>query len=348
VNPLIRHSQTADGVRIAYYRMGTGRPFVSTSELQWGHLGATMGFQERARSANGGGLGRGLSIVRYDARGTGLSDLETIDFSLEAQARDLEAVVCAEGLKRFVLYGRTHGAPLAIHYAAHNPDRVTHLILTTPYARGRDLRPPAEAMGLEPRADMTQDQWAAFTAAIAAQTLDFQRPDITNALAAQYRRSMTPAAYLALLRWRESIDVTALLPQIRVPTLVLSRRTSRRPALEIEVARLIPGSVLVANDAGTPAGRWLPAETAAVEEFLGIDENDVIVSAGAVPRDVNLTAREIEVLKLVVAGRSNREIADVLVVSARTAARHVANIYEKTGTHNRAEVTAFSLRNGLA
>jgi ATP/maltotriose-dependent transcriptional regulator MalT len=62
----------------------------------------------------------------------------------------------------------------------------------------------------------------------------------------------------------------------------------------------------------------------------------------------NLTAREVEVLRLIGAGATNREIATHLVVSVATAERHVANIYNKIGVRNRAEATAFALQHGIA
>ena len=61
-----------------------------------------------------------------------------------------------------------------------------------------------------------------------------------------------------------------------------------------------------------------------------------------------LTPRELEVLRLVAAGQTNRQIAAELVVSANTVARHLANIFNKLGLSSRAAATAFALRNGLA
>ena len=60
-----------------------------------------------------------------------------------------------------------------------------------------------------------------------------------------------------------------------------------------------------------------------------------------------LTPREVEVLRLVASGKSNKEIADELVLSVRTTARHVTNIYGKIGAHNRADATSYALRFGL-
>ena len=72
----------------------------------------------------------------------------------------------------------------------------------------------------------------------------------------------------------------------------------------------------------------------------------VLVRPEAVGRE-GLTSREIEVLALVVEGSSNRGIAERLVISEKTAIRHVSNIFVKLGVHNRAEATRAALERGL-
>ena len=64
-------------------------------------------------------------------------------------------------------------------------------------------------------------------------------------------------------------------------------------------------------------------------------------------RTVRLSRREVEVLRLLAAGHSNRRIAQALFLSPRTVQRHVANAYLKIGAHCRAEATAYALRHGL-
>jgi DNA-binding NarL/FixJ family response regulator len=60
-----------------------------------------------------------------------------------------------------------------------------------------------------------------------------------------------------------------------------------------------------------------------------------------------LTARELEVLRLVASGRSNREIAEELVLSVRTVERHVTNLYAKIGARGKADATAYAFHHGL-
>jgi pimeloyl-ACP methyl ester carboxylesterase len=147
MEPEIRYTTTADGVSIAYYAMGEGHPLVVASNVLWSHL-RIQPFREYYKSRSGQGLGRGLQVVRYDARGTGLSDRQALDFSMEARLVDLATVVERLKLTRFAIFGSRHGAPTAIAYAAGHPERVSHLILVDAYARGRDHRDAARGWGI--------------------------------------------------------------------------------------------------------------------------------------------------------------------------------------------------------
>jgi DNA-binding NarL/FixJ family response regulator len=66
------------------------------------------------------------------------------------------------------------------------------------------------------------------------------------------------------------------------------------------------------------------------------------------PATGSLSVRELEVLRLLAAGRSNQQIADELVISLNTVRRHVSNIFDKTGAANRAQATAYAKDHGLA
>jgi DNA-binding NarL/FixJ family response regulator len=77
----------------------------------------------------------------------------------------------------------------------------------------------------------------------------------------------------------------------------------------------------------------------------GLDE---VAPARPVPSHPDgLTPREVAVLRFVAAGLTNRQIADELVLSARTVERHIAHIYEKCNLAGRAEATLYAVRHGL-
>ncbi len=270
MEPEIRYTTTADGVSIAYYTMGEGLPLVVTSTVLWSHL-QIQPFREYHRSRSGKGLGRGLQVVRYDARGTGLSDRDALDFSMDARLLDLDAVVERLKLTRFAIFGLGNGAPAAIAYAAGHPERVSHLILANPYARGRDYRDSLRNFGS--MREMSDEQWGQFTLMMANANLGFRDSESAAKLASLHRESMTQASVRAFHGAQEAIDVTALLPRIVVPALVMSSLLPGNSAwLEWsrEVASKIPDARFVTTTtAQDDPGRM----TRVVEDFLGVNHD---------------------------------------------------------------------------
>jgi DNA-binding NarL/FixJ family response regulator len=119
----------------------------------------------------------------------------------------------------------------------------------------------------------------------------------------------------------------------------------RRPLYAIAV--IDHASAMVAARSPAPLGALREAQALAAE--LGMTPwseraAGLLAQADATP-PAGLTGREAEVLRLLAEGRTNREIADALVLSVHTIERHLANAYRKIGTRNRAEATAFVVRN---
>jgi pimeloyl-ACP methyl ester carboxylesterase len=85
-------------------------------------------------------LAKVRTLVRYDARGNGLSDWDVPHISLDAWVSDMEAVANTAGLKRFPILGASQGGPVSIAFAARYPDRVSHLILYGSFAVGFNNR----------------------------------------------------------------------------------------------------------------------------------------------------------------------------------------------------------------
>ncbi len=122
----IRFCRTSDGIRIAYAVTGSGYPlvwapgWVSHLELLW-EWDETRGWFER--------LSHDFTLVRFDKRGTGLSQRGVTDYSWQARARDIEAVAAHAGLATFALVGTSEGCIGAMQFAGDHPDQVSHLIL---------------------------------------------------------------------------------------------------------------------------------------------------------------------------------------------------------------------------
>lgn len=121
---------------------------------------------------------------------------------------------------------------------------------------------------------------------------------------------------------------------------------------EVATARTLLG--LACRDAGDDAGAVASLSAAAsLFEQLGaqLDVRQVhaLSSPPALPAALpaGLTAREAQVLRLVAAGHTNREIAGLLFVSAKTVARHLSNIFCKIGVSSRASATAFAFEHDL-
>ena len=343
--PQISYVRSADGVNIAYYEMGEGVPFVSLS-IPYSHLQTELRIGSMYEI-----IAREARLVLYDPRGFGLSERDIDDFSLLAMVRDLEAVVERLGLPPFVLQA-TGGptSPIALAYAAAHQERVSHLILANAIAKPQPLM--VEQMGgvlALPGAD-----WRFVSESITRFMQGWDDPDASNEFAALLRDSITLESFR---RWFDHFvtwDATHLLPTVTTRTLLTV--TSGHGWFGPEQARIMAGTMPDARLAlieGRTAAERAEAYERAVRRFFGapptrlnrLDGTGGDPGRRALPD--GLTAREVEVLRLIAAGRSNREISEELTLSVRTVARHIANIYTKIGTRNKAEATDYAHRHGL-
>ncbi|HXF62291.1 MAG TPA: AAA family ATPase [Caldilineaceae bacterium] len=132
-----------------------------------------------------------------------------------------------------------------------------------------------------------------------------------------------------------------------------ARRAGLRPELALTLLQrgLLEQAALKGSRMQAPIDGSALAEGVRLCEELGMQAfaRRLLGSASAQPkRPAGLSDRELEVLRLVAQGRTNREIAEALVLSEKTVARHLTNIYTKTGVENRAGAAAYALRHGLA
>ena len=137
---------TQDGVSIAYAIVGEGPPLVYATGWP-GHL--ALEWETPVAREIIEALAQGVTLIRYDMRGSGLSDRDVGELSLELWVDDLAAVVDHLKLDRFALLslGLLAG-PIALTYAAAHADRVSKLVLSSGYLRGSELMPPERAKAM--------------------------------------------------------------------------------------------------------------------------------------------------------------------------------------------------------
>jgi class 3 adenylate cyclase/pimeloyl-ACP methyl ester carboxylesterase len=278
----VRYCTTEDGVRIAYCQAGEGPPLVYVqgfieSFSQEHLLPNTQDFFRR--------VARTFRLVRFDMRGTGLSQREVADVSHGALMRDLEAVVRAAGLKRFSLWGPVGGGPRAIAYAALNPDQVDRLILWRTFARMLDVYSREIMEGL---IQLCRANWAFGASTFANMGAGEEFPEANSPVADWYERSTTGDMLARTLEKALDWDVTALLPKVQAPTLVISFRQDvlfpTGVALGQQLAAAIPDSRFLTLQTSEPffSGDARPVLNA-INAFLkeGAEESDLLESPEA-------------------------------------------------------------------
>jgi DNA-binding CsgD family transcriptional regulator len=139
-----------------------------------------------------------------------------------------------------------------------------------------------------------------------------------------------------------------------VPTLILANRRGNRAMANEDAgkawAAMIPGSRLVLLDGGTGFGEvrnGIFEAVRAILDFLG-SITPAEAPPGGAAEHTGLSFRELDVLRLLAAGKSNQQIAEALVISSNTVRRHVSNIFDKTGAANRTEAALYARDHGLA
>jgi len=199
-------------------------------------------------------LSRDHTLIRYDARGNGLSDRDVESVSFETFVGDLETVVDAAGAERFALLGISQGCAISIAYAVRHPERVTHLILFGGYAIGWAKRARSAAEKEQDAAMLTLMRlgWGqenpAFRQLFTSQFIPGGTKEQTDWFNELQRISTSPEDAVRNLLANGDTDVSALLGQVAVPTLVMHARDDarvpfdqgRRLAAGIPGARFVP------------------------------------------------------------------------------------------------------------
>ena len=365
----ISFARTSDGQRLAYSRCGHGPTLIQAA--------AWMGHLEHADdSPMAGALVRGLarqhSVVRYDQRGCGLSDLCAASPGLEGWVRELETVADATTLgltsgrtgaltgtsptPRIALLGISQGAAIAIAYAVRHPERVSRLVLHGGYARGRLVlhggyargrlvRDPSREAADEANtlARMAEIGWGradeAFRQVFTTQIIPAGTHQQQRRFNEMQRHAASPDVAAGLLRAFDRLDVSALLPLVRCPTLVLHSRDDPRVPFDEGryLAAALPDAefvsiasanhLLLEDEPAWP--RWLEH----VQEFLAADATE----CNRAQVWSLLTHRQRGLTELMAQGLDNGQIAASLGLSGKTVRNHITAIFGKLSVENRSQ-----------
>ena len=239
----IRYARSGD-VNIAYEVSGTG-PLDLVLVSGWvSHLEVAREAPENVRLFDR--LSDFARLIRFDKRGTGMSDrVDPKDLpTLEQRIDDVRAVLDAVGSRHVALLGMSEGGPMCALFAATYPERTSALIMYGSYAR-RTAAPGypfgVSAADLERYMDRIETEWGT------AFDIETRAPSAAKDSALRelwtrrIQRSASPAAAHALARMNAEVDIRAILPAIRVPTLILHKTGDR--VLPVEGARFIASAI---------------------------------------------------------------------------------------------------------
>ena len=327
-----------DGRRIAYASAGDGPVllfggrWVSHLEEEWDDPAARAFYADLARTHR---------VVRYDRLGAGLSDRAlAAPPTSESETAQLAAVLdaCADGPA--TLFACSCAGLATARLASASPERVRKIVFFGAYA-SRDDIPDATRASL---VDFVRANWMLAAQMLAGLFVPHGAGDEIEALSRYQRHAADAAVASAFLHLDLVSDARAFLPSVTAPALVLHRRSDRTVPISRgrELASLLPNARFVAlgGDSHLP---WKDDQRDLQRALAGfLDDAAPAQANGESP----LSRRETEVLRLVAAGLSNREIASSLVLSEHTVHRHVANVLRKLTQSSRAGAAAHATRSG--
>jgi class 3 adenylate cyclase/pimeloyl-ACP methyl ester carboxylesterase len=229
----VQFCTTSDGVQIAYSVIGSGYPLILVPG--WvSHLELDMEPGAPGRPYHEA-LAQHFTLIRYDKRGTGLSDRNVSDFSLEPRLLDLEALVDKLKLDRYAIRGMSEGGPVAIAHAVRHPERVSHLVLLGTYAH----------LGASPTTDaliaLVTAEWGLGSETLARIFVPSATQEEQKKFVRYQREGANRTDAAAMLAANVAEDVRDLLPQVQAPTLVIHSETDK--AVPFEHARRLAGAI---------------------------------------------------------------------------------------------------------
>lgn len=219
----IRFCSSSDGATLAWTSIGEGPPIVHTQA--WiGHL--NLDWQHPSRAHLLEAISDYRSIVRFDARGAGLSQRDVEEITFEHFVDDLESVFDAAGIERAPVLALSQGCSIAVAFAARRPERVSALIMIGGYSEGRGQRSSqkerdmATAMTSMMKAGW-DDEYPSLRDLIAQTIIPGASEEQRRKLAEAMRQTINGETQARYRQTLNNVNVTDLLRNVQAPALVL-------------------------------------------------------------------------------------------------------------------------------
>jgi DNA-binding NarL/FixJ family response regulator len=355
VDARISYARAENGASIAYALLGADIPGTPRIVISCGMLLGPyqMQFDRPEPRAFLQRLSQRAQVLVYDPEGWGLSGGDPRPWD-PTEPDEIDAVTAAVGWDNFGLFGGFIDGPKAIAQAARRPGCVTDLLLWCSLTSIETMRATTQGAAIFELAARDPELFLhTFTHALTGWS-DHEGARWLFELHSD-AHGFHPQQFVHRLL---EVNADQVIDRVRARTLVMYRRDSaivdlseaRSTVQRIEGAQL----ALVDGESLSPFGEPMePVVDTALDFFRHgkgrvperTDEGDE--DPGSLPQRLGLTERQIEVLRFLASGRTNREIALELDISVHTVDRHISTIYRRSGLRGRADATAFAMRNGL-
>lgn len=280
-NPAVRYARTSDGAHLAFVVLGDG-PIDLLEVGNGSNMSIEAANEEPRWQAYIDALSSFARLIRFDARGIGLSDpLSANGATVEQYASDALAVMAAAGSDEAALVATGHSGPVAIFLAATKPSAIRALVLTNTYAR--IVRTDDYAFGIPPTLfdrfmeSLVEPPATSMAPSEVVDDLPLMAPSRMGEAAFQSwwreagHRGASPAAARAMFMMSRDTDVRELLPQVQAPTLVL--HAAGNNFVRVEHGRYLGDHISNSKFIELPSADHLPwtddtGTVGEIEEFL--------------------------------------------------------------------------------
>ncbi|HEU4759503.1 MAG TPA: adenylate/guanylate cyclase domain-containing protein [Dehalococcoidia bacterium] len=265
MEPAVQYTKRSDGAQIAFCVAGEGSSVLFVSPPPLCH--AQLDWQSSVGSYLLQPLARKHKLAWFDWPGTGLSQRDALDFSMDTMVTTIEAVVARTGLEEFAVCAGANAVQIAVTYAGWQPERVSHLILYDGWTKFAEIEP---LPFWQAERALRDKDWVIYTEAVMRVLWGNPDEEYARMMAEYLRACVEPEAHRAVYAAMEGYDTSSVLPNISARTLVAHNQTnySFSPLQAGQrLAAAIPNSrFLVITD---PTWQRLPP---IVDEFLGEGE----------------------------------------------------------------------------